>query len=232
MNGQTSAPALGLSAQEDSASHQWAQCCAWGVAVANHALNLSRFRVHRRPDRAYDHVAACICDAILQAGLNYNAVVAPRISVLQQCTSDLVTILDFKEIGESELRRILRWRGIEKPARIVRVLRFLEVAGVNTVEDLERFLSCGLRSASLLGIHGVGRKTVDYLRLLVGGGGVAIDRHIRRFSLEAGADCSNDQELSVVIEIAAGALKIRSQDLDWSIWNYMSRRRSQTIQAD
>ena len=73
-----------------------------------------------------------------------------------------------------------------------------------------------------MAVRGVGPKTVDYLKTLVGLPAIAVDRHLRTFVSWAGLDLSDYDEISAVLSRAADLLEVHRGSLDHAIWSYVS----------
>jgi endonuclease III len=71
-------------------------------------------------------------------------------------------------------------------------------------------------------LRGVGDKTADYFRLLVGLPTSAIDRHLSNFIHLAGLQVDDYQSQRELIEATAKELNVTSGVLDHAIWKYMS----------
>jgi hypothetical protein len=169
-------------------------------------------------------MGAIIADAILQPGLNYQSVVAPRVKRLQtQFPEAVTTSLFLSVIREIGAREVLSWTHPEKPRRLVALTRFLLGSDVETWIDLRRWLAKEDNRARLLSVRGVGPKTCDYIATLVGLPAVAVDRHISAFVRSAGlTPCGYTQTRDIVIA-AAEILHVDVAELDHAIWAYARR---------
>src|SRR5579862_9257316 len=133
---------------------------------------------------SYKHMGATLADAVLQAGLNYNAVVRPRVLRFLQKFPEATTtskVLDYVHALGAE--QLLNWKDSEKPARFVAVANFFYVRSVETEECLKGWLqkTDTDSQSELRQVRGIGPKTVDYLKMLVCLPAVAVDRHIKLF---------------------------------------------------
>ena len=170
----------------------------------------------------YKHMGALLTDAVLQAGLNYENVVLPRVLRVRDdypeaaTTSGLLDLLEAKPYQE-----VLNWNDEEKPARLKRLAMLLQDQGVETVANLKTWLARPESRRELRAIKGVGPKTADYLPILAGLPSVAVDRHIERFCAEAGIE---KKAIKTAFKEAAAKLDVDEGCLDYSIWLYMSRR--------
>jgi hypothetical protein len=75
----------------------------------------------------------------------------------------------------------------------------------------------------LRAIKGIGPKTVDYFKILVGVSTSAPDRHLINFLGLAGLMPSGYSEAQAVINATADILAVDRAYFDHSIWQFMSR---------
>jgi endonuclease III len=83
-------------------------------------------------------------------------------------------------------------------------------------------------------LNGIGPKTVDYIKMLVGIPSVAIDRHVRVFVQAAGLPQTRYAEVQQVVQLAADTLEMNRSSFDWAIWSYVSsgqRPRARALSA-
>jgi endonuclease III-like uncharacterized protein len=133
----------------------------------------------------------------------------------------------FSEIvADKGPNHVLNWRDSEKPTRMIGLIDFLLSQNLETVDDLSGFLEKEGNREQLLAVRGVGPKTVDYLKMLVGIPSVAVDRHIFRFVELAGIESANYDQARSAVEEAAGILAVDISVLDHSILSYMSKQKS------
>lgn len=83
------------------------------------------------------------------------------------------------------------------------------VRSIATEDCLREWLQLPNNAAHLRGTKGIGPKTVDYLKMLVGIPAVAVDRHIRTFVHRAGFRSNNYTTIREVVE-EAGRLIARA----------------------
>ena len=172
---------------------------------------------------AYDHVGALLADSILQAGVRYTTVVAPRVKAIIERYPTARTISLFLDLLELEgACSVLQWRDAEKPARLLGLVLFLQMQGLQTVADLSDWLEIEANPGTLRGLRGIGPKTVDYLKQLSGLSSVAIDRHLFGFVAAAGVPTMAYNEARDVVESAAAILGVSAIALDRAIWRYQS----------
>ncbi len=75
---------------------------------------------------------------------------------------------------------------------------------------------------TLIEIKGIGAKTIDYLKNLVGIPTVAVDRHIRKLVLYAGIPVTDYMEIRAIVG-REDRSSVRPDYLDHAIWLYASR---------
>lgn len=197
------------------------------LLVASHVRQLGLSIDTAATPEILQHVGAILTDAVLQPGLNYRTVVRPRVlRVLDRfpeaaTTSGLVTLI--KCIGAEEL---LKWKHPEKPARLEELATFLQNQRLESVRELREWINVDLNCIRLMDLRGIGKKTIDYIKILLGLQTVAIDRHIKMFIRSAGVNGGNYDELRNIFMGAAVELAVDPSNLDSVIWNYLSPPRS------
>jgi endonuclease III len=140
-----------------------------------------------RDGPVYQNMAALLADLVLQAAINYEKVVAPRVnSILERYPACITTANVVDLICKESLEEILNWKGRVKLERFRTLLAFLVGEGIDDTAALAEWISRPASRAQLLAINGLGAKSVDYLKLLCGVSSFPIDRHIFRFIALAG----------------------------------------------
>lgn len=173
----------------------------------------------------YNHMGATIADAALQGGINYRTVVEPRLRRIMadypsaRTTSEFLKVLDREGVGS-----VLRWTGGWKPQTAYELTRLLSSERVETEAELKKWMEFDENQSKLLQIKGIGQKTVDYIKLLVGAEAVAVDRYMFRFLADAETPAATYNEAQELLSEAARLLKVNGTALDFSIWKYMSER--------
>jgi endonuclease III len=196
--------------------------------LADFVSGIQGLSFEQRECACYTHMGATICDSVLQAGLNYRTVVAPRIrSLVQRWPSAKTTSAFLRMLNRFDIRQVIAWRDSEKPRRIVELTRFCAGHGLETEDCLRRWLEVDVNAESLLSVRGVGPKTVDYIKTLVGLPAVAVDRHLRTFVSWAGVNLTSYDEIKLAVSHAADLLGVHRGALDHAIWSYVSRSRTQ-----
>lgn len=200
--------------------------------LAGYIKFLSDFKLSTQIDGNYQHIGATLVDTVLQAGLKYDTVVKPKVLAMQKniAARTVKGLLSLSNDNNSELKKVISWRDDRKPNLITQLAKFFDSQGVSTEDDLKTWVSSDSNSEQLKTIKGIGSKTIDYLKILVGVQNCAIDRHVFRFIKNAGIKLSAKdydgqyQEAKDIIEKTAEKLNIDKSILDHSIWEYMSKK--------
>jgi hypothetical protein len=192
------------------------------VQLANYIGSLPGFAL-LDPGPPYDHIGAVICDAGLQAGVHYKAVVQPRIERLLHEHPEAATTSAFRALIEATgPATLLNWQGQKKLMLIGSLVELFAGDGIETVVDLRAWLELDDTRERLLQVSGVGPKTVDYIRSLVGLPGFAIDVHLDGILTKAGLDAANYAAARQLYMRAAEIMGVDPLVLDFSIWSYAS----------
>lgn len=177
------------------------------------------------------HIGALLTDTILQAGVNYRSVVWPRVESVLLRFPEAETISIFSQVLQKYgTRNVLNWNNRDKLRRMDELVSFCYYQSIETTEDLTIFLKDEKNIQLLKEINGIGNKTCDYVRRLLGFDTVAVDRHIRSFLEEADIIYQDYYEIKEVVEFAADFMECTRRELDYSIWKYMSDKHSHAIQ--
>ena len=178
-----------------------------------------------------NHVGALFTDTILQAGVNYRSVVWPRVAHVLDTFPYATTVSIFAEILEDYgTANVLHWSNAEKVQRMNELVLFCLGNHIETSRQLAEFLRYEQNVSLLKDIHGIGNKTCDYLKRLLGFDTVAVDRHIRSFIESADIFCDDYFDIKEIVEFAADFMDKTRRELDYSIWSYMSRKEQKVIQ--
>lgn len=187
--------------------------------VADYAKELGADLDRHEIRPAYDHMGALLADSILQAGLNYNSVVRPRITAIlthypnQSRTSQLLDL-----VHQGETATFLNWTHTEKVSRFDALVIFLSDCSVEHIDDLRECLLDPAFIVSLRDVRGIGPKTVDYMGCLVGLDSVAVDRHVRTFAKRVGVMEDDYDFLKAVFCYAADLLAVSRREFDAWVW--------------
>jgi hypothetical protein len=193
--------------------------------LVEHIRSLPGFRLVEEMDGQYDHMGATITDSILQAGISYESVVAPRVRRLRAAYPAANTTSGFKRAYDAAgLATMLNWSGGEKLVRIEAVTEFFLSEGIETEADLAQWLGSPDNVLRFRQVRGIGEKTADYFKIMVGIPTSAIDRHLVNFLAEAGLPAVDYREAQAIVDGAADLLGWDRALFDHSIWKYMSTR--------
>ena len=192
-------------------------------AIAERVRELPGYPDFPAATRGYIHMGALLTDAGLQAAIDYAAVVQPRVRMLLDAWPEATTTGVFLERIEQEgLHDVLNWPHGEKPARIEALAHLLDSEGVQTVEQLGAWVQDPMSRSKLLALHGIGKKTADYLANLAGHSVSAVDRHIRAFVARAGVDVHRYADVHALLAAVAEREHLHLGALDRQIWKFMS----------
>ncbi|WP_316832931.1 hypothetical protein [Pedobacter aquatilis] len=192
--------------------------------LANYIGGLEAFEtVHVESEFCYHHIGALFVDITLQAGLNYNSVVKPRVQRVLLKYPEANTVLKFRDAIEvAGLEKMIRWKNNIKINRLERLIEFALQNQINTCADFKLFLMNKTNRDTFQKLNGVGPKTVDYTLKLLNFDTVAVDRHIYAFVELAEVKSESYAFTKKVVEFAADFLQISRSSMDYSIWRYMS----------
>lgn len=194
--------------------------------LADYILSLSDFRVETWKFDSYNHIGAILTDSILQAGLNYESVVKPRVMKLLRTYPEAATTPGFNDLLLLHgTKQVLEWQHDEKPRRVEELTKFLLHSGVYTKMTLQNWLESQENCNQLLALKGIGQKTVDYMKNLAGIQTIAIDRHARTLVRAAGLSIQGYQEIQNTLKETAHLLQISACSLDRSIWKFSALTR-------
>lgn len=174
----------------------------------------------------YHHMGALITDAILQAGINYEHVVLPRVRHVRQHSEARTTSGFLRLFTKVGLNNLLDWKGEKKPRRVRCVVELFSEEGIETAEELQGWLQQADNLEKLRRLKGIGKATRDYFGMLVGLPVVKVDSHLKRFLHAAGIEFSGYDEAREIIIRAADLMERDQRSLDHSIWKYSSTRKS------
>ncbi len=191
--------------------------------LANYISSLPEFQIIEWRFDSYNHMGGILTDSILQAGLNYESVVKPRVDRLVNMYPDAATTPGFKDlISFHGTKTILQWKHDEKPRRLEELTDFLVSTEVYTKTAFQQWLSLDENCDKLLRLRGVGPKTIDYMKNLAGVQAIAIDRHIHTLISQAGLSIKNYYDAQAVLIETAYILQVSIADLDRSIWQFVA----------
>jgi endonuclease III len=193
--------------------------------VVNYVRSSPEFVIYDTIDGQYNHIGATVADAILQANNRYKTHVKPRVDMIlrvypeTQTTTSVLHLLN--DISATEF---LNWKGKDRAERFCCVLHLFASENVESEADLKDWLLNGSDLSKLLSIKGIGAKTVDYFKILVGLPAIAVDRHLLNFLELVGLEPGGYEKAQSTLNSAADILSIRPAYFDHSIWQFMSKR--------
>lgn len=171
----------------------------------------------------HNHIGALFVDIILQAGVNYKYIVAPRVNNLYANYPEVDTVWKFHQlINEKGLPMLINWKNNVKLQRIYRLIDFCVDNDIDSAYDLKTYLRNDAHKKAFLQIDGIGNKTYDYLLKLMNVDTIAVDRHIFSFLEKAGIETSDYNYSKCIVEFAADFMNISRRSIDYSIWRYMA----------
>ncbi|MGQ3170527.1 MAG: hypothetical protein ACT6RZ_08890 [Methylophilus sp.] len=186
--------------------------------------DLKSFEFYTKLDGNYNHIGATIADAVLQANNKYSTNVKPRILRILAVYPEIQTTKALKLLLNSiTVTDLLNWRGEDRAMRFQSVLDLFEAESIESEVDLQAWLLVEDNLSKLRKIHGIGPKTVDYFKILVGIKTNAIDRHLLNFLALANIKVKNYLHAQNVINETADYLEVDRALFDHSIWQYMSK---------
>lgn len=175
----------------------------------------------------YNHIGALFTDIILQAGLNYETVVKPRVDRVLVEYPNATNLLSFRSVIDAHgLKNVIQWKHEIKIERFLALIDFCVKRGINDCYDLKSFLKENDNRILFLSIKGLGPKTLDYTMKLLQFDTIAVDRHIISFIEQAGLKHTSYDYTKKTVEFAADLLDIPRSTLDQTIWDYMSSKRN------
>ncbi|QRG65166.1 hypothetical protein [Brevibacillus choshinensis] len=185
---------------------------------------LPDFKLVTEIDGSYGHMGATLTDAILQSGIDYKSVVKPRVNNIKtQYPSASTTSGFLKTMSEHGLDRMINFKGA-KVERIKQVAEFLQSEQIETEDEFAVWLSDDQNVIRIKKLKGIKDKTADYMKILVGQQGNAVDRHLIHFLEQSGVPFESYQKTSEIINRAADHIGVNRSLFDHSIWKYMSER--------
>ena len=194
-------------------------------ALAAYVRDLADFQIYATIDGDYDHIGATVADAILQANRRYVSFVAPRVRrILDRFPSQRTTTDTLKILRTVPTFDFLRLNDPARAMRFEAVLALFMHEGVDTEAELRDWLRHSDGATKLRTIQGIGPKTADYFKILVGIPESAIDRHLLRFLILAGIEPVGYEDAQAIINATADHMGVGRAHFDHSIWQYMSRR--------
>ena len=193
--------------------------------LADYVKSLPGFEFYKTIDGNYDNIGATVADAVLQANNKYATHVKPRVNRILARYSEVRTTSSVLRLLESmKATEFLDWRGEDRAERFRQVLGLFAAEGIEVEADLREWLSQEPNVRKLRSIKGIGPKTSDYFKILVGVSTSAVDRHLLNFLALAGLAPCGYLDAQATINATADILSVDRAYFDHSIWQFMSKR--------
>ena len=193
--------------------------------LVQYVRSLPGFVFYETIDGDYNHIGATVADAVLQANNKYSTHVKPRVNrILAKYPNARTTSAVLCLVESTSATEFLDWRGEDRTERFSCVLALFAAEGIEVEADLREWLSHESNLPKLRAIKGIGPKTIDYFKILVGVSTSAIDRHLLNFLGLAGLAPCGYLDAQSVINATADILKVDRAYFDHSIWQFMSKR--------
>jgi len=200
--------------------------------VANHVKSLmSSGRLRPEPPEITSHMGATITDSVFQAGMQYSTVKDWVSWVRSQdegkTASGFLRLLNKnpRSYYGKRYNRDMAWG--RKADLVKEVTSTFVQDGVETEYDLRTWLETAENANRLGQLRGIGRKTINYFRILSGDpNAVAIDIRLRSFLRRILGRGIADREAERILVQTAERLGLLPASLDHGIWRYMEGENS------
>jgi len=193
--------------------------------LKEYIYTLNKFEIFSKNETEQKAIGTIIIDGILQAGMKYSTVVKPRVDNFIKQYPQIITTSDFKKLmDEKGISSIINWQdNSAKTNRIIKLTNFFISENIETKDDLYEWLASENNIKQFKKQDGIGDKTADYFKILVGYSDTsAIDRHLFGFLHNAEIDVTDYHVAQNILSDTAKLLDIDESNLDYSIWKYMS----------
>jgi hypothetical protein len=178
-----------------------------------------------RASAACDHLGAKLADAVLQSGVGYEAFVRRRVERIAAEYPAATTARGFQATLRQEGASVVLSVASGRKLRTIQELAdFCVGQGIETCADLRHWLQVPGNSPKLQAVHGVGPKTINFLKLLVGLDAIAVDIHIRRFVFEAGLSEKDPERIEALLLAAGKIVRLSGSQVDELVWRSMAAR--------
>ena len=166
-----------------------------------------------------------MADAVLQSGVGYEVFVRARVDrIAADCPTGQTTSGFLALLHSEGPTKVLNLKSGRKLRTIVELAQFFMDRGVETTTDLWSWLQAAGNPSLLMTVHGVGPKTVSFLKLLVGLDAIAVDRQVLRFVQEAGVDLKAPDLVEAILTKAGKQLGLSGAQVDQLVWRSMAAR--------
>lgn len=189
------------------------------AAVRSEGIDLSQSGA----GRGWHTMGAVLADAVLQRRNRYVAAVLPRARAVEDMRLD-TTDQVLAAIADGTVWEAFSHGSAARRQQFCDMAEVLSRTGVQTIQELARALrdTPSAVSRELRAVKHVGDKTMNYLPMLCGLDGVAVDVHLRRFAADAGLPVGTYDECRQLYVDAAAELNVSPGALDRAVWRHMS----------
>lgn len=188
-------------------------------------LNYIKTNYIPTPPKFYEveyNIGCLLVELILQPGLNYRNTVLPRVRKYKKSYASFYRLSDFELlISIYTVEGILQIRNKRKMNTLENLIKVLRNEKIEYVFELIEFAKTKKFRDKLLSIKGIGKKSVDYLLILLNEDSIAIDRHLYNFANIFNYSLDYDSIKSLYIDIA-NELNMKFKDIDYFVWKTMS----------
>ena len=174
----------------------------------------------------YDKPFLIIIDAVLSINRQYNPFVKPRIELLKQKLSDINNLEELDnliKIDKNKFIELWHYNHIQRVDLLINLLEFFIVyKKQGGFKDDRAAMVHWASSKKDLPVKGIGFRTNQYLRMMLGVSTVKPDVHLHKAVYEALGKRLSDKEVVEIIEITADKLNLKAISLDHGIWKSRS----------
>lgn len=175
-------------------------------------------RLTREP---WNHIGALLADVCLQAALNYEWVVRPRVERIALNYGSFRTIQSLRSLLECvPIAEFLQIANKRKQRTFLDLIELCYLSQVDTIDDLKLWMKSTEAVPALFKIQGIGHKSVDYLRMLLGEDAFPIDRHMKFLVAVAGLDqCVTEyDDIRRLFELSCKELRVDIRATEVALW--------------
>lgn len=168
------------------------------------------------------HIGALLADVTLQAGMNYQYVVRPRVTrILRKYPSGSTIRKLLTLVKRVSVRQLLNWNNKRKLRVFAELLGTCHRNNIDSVQDLALWVDDPCARPVFLAVNGMGDKSFDYLRMLCGHAVFPIDRHMRYLLQLAGVgECVRRyHEAQRLLVGACERLQLDPRNTEVALWN-------------
>jgi hypothetical protein len=171
---------------------------------ARNTYKVSSELVWQSPFEPYNHIGGMLADAVLQASRDYYKIVTPRVDRIQELYPEATTTMALRNLLKKvSVETFLQYKSLQRAQRFSDLLELLYDERIQDVQELKKWL----RLKDSARKKGIGPKTADYLKILVGiTTTAAMDRHLFGFLEMAGVNYRGYDDAREIVHGAANLL--------------------------